>query len=361
MGKRLKMPFAPGEMSKLLLAWYNEHGRDLPWRRTRDPYRIWLSEIMLQQTTVVAVIPYYNRFLARFPDVTTLAAADPEAVLELWSGLGYYSRARNLHRAAQQIAAEMGGCFPDTVEALQKLPGIGRSTAGAIVSIAYGRPAPILDGNVRRVLSRLMALDDPPREKEAEKSLWSWAEALTPESRPHDYAQAIMDLGATLCLPRQPLCPECPLALMCQAHQTGRENELPRKGSKKKVAMRRQVILMLRRGPNLLVRRRPPAGLLGGMWEFPCREIVVEGGREDELRALLVELELRADPEWLGTIQHVYSHFRLQADVYLADLPTESKIAEGEMFWHDADKLVGSPLHGAHQKALRLHKKEDAR
>ena len=361
MGKRLKMPFAPGEMSKLLLAWYDQHGRDLPWRRTRDPYRIWLSEIMLQQTSVVAVIPYYNRFLARFPDVTTLADADPEAVLELWSGLGYYSRARNLHQAAQQVAGEMGGLFPETVEALRKLPGIGRSTAGAIVSIAYDRPAPILDGNVRRVLARLMALDDPPREKEAEKRLWSWAEALTPESRPHDYAQAIMDLGATLCLPRKPLCPECPLTAMCLAHQTGRENELPRTGSKKTVAMRHQVILMLRRGPDLLVRRRPPVGLLGGMWEFPCREMMVGGEREDELGSLLAEHEIPAAPEWLGTIQHLYSHFRLQADVYLAGLPPESEIAEGTMFWHDADKLVGSPLHGAHQKALKLLKKEDAK
>ena len=361
MDKRQDIPFAPGELSTLLIAWYERHGRELPWRQTRNPYRIWLSEIMLQQTTVAAVIPYYERFLARFPDVAALAAADPESVLELWSGLGYYSRARNLHKAAQQITNDLGGRFPETVEKLQSLPGIGRSTAGAIVSIAYDRPAPILDGNIRRVLTRLMALAEPPRENEAEKKLWLWAQALTPVDRPHDYAQAIMDLGATICLPRQPRCPECPLAALCQARRDGIENDVPRQAHRKTAPVRRQVILLLQRGGELLVARRPEAGLLGGMWEFPCREIATEEKSEQVAAQRLLELGCPTVPGLLGPIRHVYSHFRLQGDVYRVSLSPETKIAEGEMFWHDAEKLTDSPLHGAHQKALQLLMKEDAR
>src|SRR5512133_1839360 len=217
-------PIAP-----LLLAWYGRVGRDLPWRHTRDPYCIWLSELMLQQTTVTAVIPYYQRFLARLPDVASLAQATVEEVVEAWVGLGYYSRARNLHAAAVRVMTQYGGCFPAELVELAALPGVGRSTAGAIRAIAFGERGVILDGNVRRVLVRLFALDGDPRSPAAEKQLWHWAEALTPAERADDYAQAIMDLGATCCMPTKPSCTECPLAAHCIAYAQGRSAALPEK------------------------------------------------------------------------------------------------------------------------------------
>jgi A/G-specific adenine glycosylase len=240
-------PFAPAEVSRALLAWYGREGRDLPWRRTRDPYRIWLSEIMLQQTGVGTVIPYYERFLAAYPTVGALAQPRVEEVVELWAGLGYYSRARNLHAAARAVVERHGGGFPADLAALQALPGVGLSTAGAILSIAFDIPAPILDGNVRRVLCRLFAMAEDPRRPAAEKKLWAWAEALTPADRPHDYAQAIMDLGATLCIPKSPDCPRCPLAALCQARAQGLERELPLSGRRKAVPTVLQVALLLER------------------------------------------------------------------------------------------------------------------
>ncbi len=350
----MKFPFDPSEVSLLLLTWYGQHGRDLPWRHTRDPYRIWLSEIMLQQTTVTAVIPYYEKFLQRFADVRTLAAADQEAVLELWSGLGYYSRARNLHKAAQFIVDECEGLFPDSVERLMQLPGVGRSTAGAIVSIAFDKAAPILDGNVRRVLVRLMALQKPPRDRESEKLLWSWAEDLTPTEKPHDYAQAIMDLGATICLPRRPDCGNCPLRGICLAKKEGLENMLPVTAKKGKLPERRQLVLIVKKNNRLLVRRRPANGLLGGMWEFPCVDQDDGEAAEQKLQALARDYFVQESFERVGSVNHVYSHFQLEVDIYRAECCDADRIAQSDSFWHDADSLVSSPLHGAHQKVLKL-------
>ena len=266
-------PFDPLEVASRLLVWYAGHGRDLPWRQTRDPYRIWLSEIMLQQTTVTAVIPYYQRFLQNFPDVHALAAAPLERVIALWAGLGYYARARSLHRAAQAVVDDYDGIFPSTLDELLKLPGVGRSTAGAIVSIAFDRPAPILDGNVRRVLVRLCAWQDNPRSPAAERFLWAQAAALTSQEHPHDYAQAIMDLGATVCTPREPACPCCPLGDLCQARRQGIERQLPAARSRKQVSVRHQVALLVERQGRFLVRPRPPEGFLGGLWEFPVTDL----------------------------------------------------------------------------------------
>jgi len=348
-------PFDPTTVASRLLAWYGREGRDLPWRRTRDPYRIWLSEIMLQQTTVAAVVPYYERFLALFPTVDALAAATLEEVIAAWAGLGYYSRARNLHAAAQKVVSCFGGTFPDDLSQLQTLPGVGRSTAGAILSIAFDKKGPILDGNVRRVLCRLFALRDDPRSAPSEKKLWVWAEALTPDDRPHDYAQAIMDLGATVCTPRAPLCGDCPLAELCHARALGLTEEIPAKRQAKGAPIRTEAALILMRGDHVLVRRRPYEGLLGGMWEFPCATVAPEETPAVAAARILRTFAEDGEPVAIGRVRHVYSHFRLDLYVFTARISHPLPlVAEGESVWMMPDALAAAPLHGAHKKALDL-------
>lgn len=346
------VPFEPGEVSRRLLAWYGLEGRDLPWRKTRDPYRIWLSEVMLQQTTVAAVIPYYQRFLERFPSVDALAAASQDDVITLWAGLGYYSRARNLHRAARQVVSERGGAFPDDLDSLTALPGVGRSTAGAILSIAYDRPAAILDGNVRRVLVRLFALREDPRSSRSEKQLWQWAEALTPETSPHDYAQAIMDLGATVCTPREPHCGNCPLQDICQARSDGLTAVLPATRKKVKVPVRRQVALILGHSGKVLLRQRPPEGFLGGLWEFPTVDLPPGCADEQLAHRFLADFCLHGALQQVGTIRHAYSHFKLELTVFRVDAERARGVAEGGAYrWCSGTELESLPLHGAHRKA----------
>lgn len=344
----------PAAVSRLLLAWYGREGRDLPWRGTRDPYCIWLSEIMLQQTGVGTVIPYYERFLTVYPSVEALAAARVEEVVELWAGLGYYSRARNLHAAAQAVVEQHGGVFPADLAALQALPGVGRSTAGAILSIAFDIPAPILDGNVRRVLCRLFALAEDPRRPAVEKRLWFWAEALTPADRPHDYAQAIMDLGATLCTPKNPDCPRCPLATLCQARAQGRERELPLSGKKAALPKMVQVALLLEKQGGFLVRRRPLAGMLGGLWEFPATTVAEDATPLAAASVLLAELGLQATLAEAGRVAHAYSHFHLDLRLYRGQVKDTGRVSEGEVRWPDKTELSTLPLHGAHKKALKF-------
>ena len=343
-------PFPSADVSSLLRAWYKKAGRNLPWRQTREPYRIWLSEIMLQQTTVAAVLPRYERFLAAFPDVAALAAAPVETVVEAWAGLGYYSRARNLHAAARQVMADHGGRFPADPAALQALPGVGRSTAGAILSLAFDIPAPILDGNVRRVLCRLCAWQNDPRGSAAERQLWKWAEALTPAQDPHDYTQAIMDLGATVCIPRAPRCAVCPLASLCLARRQGLEKELPRRGTSKTVPRSIQVALILHRRGRVLVRRRPLEGLLGGLWEFPTAA-VPEGPPMPLALRLLTELGYVGMPVAAALVRHAYSHFRLELHLFTVAVEENGQCAEGEgQRWIAAEELADWPLHGAHKK-----------
>lgn len=348
------VPFPAEAVADRLLDWYDAHGRDLPWRRTRDPYRIWLSEIMLQQTTVAAVIPYYQKFLERFPTLEALAAGSLDEVLRLWAGLGYYSRARNLHRAARQVMAEFSGRFPETPEALISLPGIGRSTAGAIRAIAFDHPAAILDGNVRRVLVRLFAWTDDPRSSRAERQLWQWAELLTPAARAHDYSQAIMDLGAMVCVPGQPLCDRCPLNGLCLAHRQGLAGKLPVRRIKKAVPRRHQAALLVRLQDRLLVSRRPPDGLLGGLWEFPVVDLAKSHPGENEIHMLQNDLGLPGNPEHIGTIHHAYSHFKLVLEVYSLRLADLSLIADSDRAWCPVEDLQHLPLHGAHEKALAI-------
>jgi len=345
------LPFPSAEVAVRLLAWYDVEGRDLPWRHTRDPYAVWISEVMLQQTGVETVIPYYRTFLERYPTVAALAAAPIEEVVELWAGLGYYRRARNLHAAARQVVDGHGGRFPDGLEALQALPGVGRSTAGAILSIAFDTPAPILDGNVRRVLCRLVALHGDPRSGAAEKQLWAWAEALTPQARPHDYAQAIMDLGATLCTPRQPACHRCPLAGLCEGLRQGVAEQLPETRPRKPLPLRRQVALALKGRRGYLVCRRGFEGMLGGLWEFPSRELGEDG--DAAALASLLGKELGAGPaERLGRVRHVYSHFRLEVELFTARCIEDRCAASQECRWLPRSGLNKLALHGAHKKAL---------
>ncbi len=300
-------PFVPD-----LLEWYDHAAADLPWRRTRDPYRVWLSEIMLQQTQVATVIPYFERFLADFPTVQALAAAPLDRVLKRWEGLGYYSRARNLHRAAQRIAANGG--FPANAAGLQELPGIGRYTANAIASIAFGEPVAVLDGNVMRVLSRLYDIADDIGATSTRTRLWTLAESLVPPSRPGDYNQAMMELGRTICKPRQPICSACPLTEHCLAFQRGTQSKRPVKTPKARTPHYDVAAgVIYDDAGQLLIAQRPADGLLGGLWEFP-------GGKQEPgetlpeclARELMEELAIRVEVgDLLVKVKHGFTHFRI--------------------------------------------------
>ena len=298
----------PTAFRKTVLAWYDRHGRkDLPWQQDINPYRVWVSEIMLQQTQVSTVIPYFERFMKRFPTVQKLARAPQDEVLHLWTGLGYYARARNLHRAAQIIVAEHGGTFPADVNALSALPGIGRSTAGAIASISMDVRAPILDGNVKRVLARFHAVEGWPGDKPVETRLWSIAEKYTPTERLRDYTQVMMDLGATLCTRSKPRCDECPLAKHCAAFQAGEVSRYPGKKPGKATPVRQTLMLLLEneRG-EILLEQRPPSGLWGGLWCLP------EINDDALLESALAERGLLAGmKQSLPDFRHTFSHFHL--------------------------------------------------
>jgi A/G-specific adenine glycosylase len=291
-----------------VIAWHRAHGRhDLPWQNTQDPYRIWVSEIMLQQTQVATVIPYYRRFMTAFPDVRSLAEATEDAVLAHWSGLGYYSRARNLHQAARQIATRHGGRFPEAFDDIVALPGIGRSTAAAISALAYGARTAILDGNVKRVLARYLAVDGYPGQAQVEKTLWSAAERLLPEVDTGAYTQGIMDLGATLCTRSSPACPRCPVAAGCAAYAQGRVDELPSARPRKALPERETRMLILLRGRDVLLEKRPPAGIWGGLWSLPEAD-----AGEDPQAAALARFGFSIDDlTHLPALVHTFTHFKL--------------------------------------------------
>jgi len=299
------------EFARKLVRWQARHGRhDLPWQRTRDPYRIWLSEVMLQQTQVATVIPYYGRILARFPDVKSLAEAELDDVLALWSGLGYYTRARNLHAAAHAVVAAQGGRFPRTREALESLPGLGRSTAAAIAVFAFGAREAILDGNVKRVLARHFAVRGIPSEKRTENRLWKIAESLLPSKHIRAYTQALMDLGAALCTRSRPACGQCPLKKTCRANADGKTDAYPQPRPRKTLPVRRTSMLLLLSEGEVLLEKRPPAGIWGGLWCFP--EIPLgEDPREYCLRRWGTEL---AGVARLPQLRHGFTHFILNID-----------------------------------------------
>jgi A/G-specific adenine glycosylase len=301
-------PSSEAAFAPALLAWHRVHGRhDLPWQRTRDPYRIWLSEIMLQQTQVTTVIPYYVRFLERLPDVAALAAAPADQVMALWAGLGYYARARNLHACAKAVVERHRGRFPGTADALAELPGVGRSTAAAIAAFAFGRRGAILDGNVKRVLCRVFAVDGFPGQSTVERALWALADRLLPAADIEAYTQGLMDLGATLCLPRRPACDRCPMHGTCRARIEARVEELPVARPKRALPEREVGVLILRRGDAVLLERRPPAGIWGGLWSLPELH---DGEPPDE--AVLRLLGQRTACAAGESIRHVFTHFRLE-------------------------------------------------
>jgi A/G-specific adenine glycosylase len=308
-----RMP-ARAEFAPRLIAWQRRHGRhDLPWQNTRDPYRIWLSEIMLQQTQVSTVIPYYAKFLARFPDVAALANAPIDDVMALWAGLGYYSRARNLHRCAQAVLERHGGAFPASPEALADLPGIGRSTAAAIASFAFGARATILDGNVKRVLARVFGVEGFPGEKRVENAMWALAESLMPAPQASNddvsaYTQGLMDLGATLCVRGKPDCARCPFAGDCVAQATGRQRELPGARPKKTVPTRLTWMLVLRDGGSVLLERRPPSGIWGGLWSLP------EAADETSLAERAYGFGAEPGLQRLTPLTHTFTHFKLDIE-----------------------------------------------
>ena len=324
--------------SDRLLAWFDRHGRKtLPWQQDISPYRVWVSEIMLQQTQVATVIPYFERFMARFPDVQSLAEADEDEVLHLWTGLGYYARARNLYKAARVVAHERQGTFPKNVDDLEALPGIGRSTAGAIVSIACGGRAPILDGNVKRVLARCFGIDGWPGETAVAKTLWARAEALTPQSRVADYTQAIMDLGATICVRSSPKCLACPFQDDCVGRQAGRIESLPGKKPKKALPVRQTAMLIVEnQRREVLLQRRPGAGLWGGLWSFPECE---PGAIESQVSAISNERSLRIEEiTRLGAFRNTFTHFHLDIEpVHVTVSTADSRIDAGKECWYALD------------------------
>lgn len=308
-----------------LIAWQKTAGRhDLPWQKTRDPYLIWLSEIMLQQTQVATVIPYFERFLARFPTLRDLAEAPLDAVIEHWAGLGYYARARNLHRCAQQLVAVDGGKWPISTMQLSALPGIGRSTAAAIAAFAFGQRAAILDGNVKRVLCRHFGIEGFPGQAAVERDLWALAERLLPDDDIEAYTQGLMDLGATVCTRSRPRCGDCPLATGCVARLTDRQGDLPATRPRPKLPERRAGFVLISDGRRLLLERRPPRGLWGGLLVPP----------EGEAAAVLARFGLDAEEQReLVPLKHAFTHFRLTLEPVLCVIKPTAMVNEPGLQW----------------------------
>lgn len=333
---------AHSDFSARLIAWQKIHGRhDLPWQNTRDPYAIWVSEIMLQQTQVTAVIAYYARFMQRFPSIQALAQATQEEVLQYWSGLGYYSRARNLHNAAQTVMDEHGGKFPENFEHIQTLSGIGRSTAAAIASFAFNQIQTILDGNVKRVLTRHFLIEGWPGTPKIEKQLWQLAESLLPSQDMVAYTQGLMDLGATICSRSKPKCELCPLNKTCGAFAQDRTKELPTSKPKKAIPQKQTTMLLMLFGNEVLLEKRPPSGIWGGLWSLP--EISMQDiPSEIALRryGLLTEAE-----EPLPAIQHIFTHFKLEITPQPLTLSSKPlQVNTPNMIWMPIEDAIGAAL-----------------
>ncbi len=343
----------PG-FSRALVFWQKRHGRhQLPWQQTRDAYRIWLSEIMLQQTQVATVIPYYARFLERFPDVRALAAAPVGEVMALWAGLGYYTRARNLHRCAQAVVERHGGQFPADVDQLAELPGIGPSTAAAIAAFAYGVRAAILDGNVKRVFCRVFGIDGYPGQAQVDRQLWERARQLLPVAGIEAYTQGLMDLGATVCTRTRPSCDACPMQTRCVAFATDRIAELPAKKPKKAVPEKSTVMLVVMHKQEVLLEQRPPHGIWGGLWSLPELARLGEDSLAPELGEIALALAAFGEVQALQalpTFTHAFTHYRLAVlplKVMLGKrhpLAGQSGGGRGDYAWHRLEATAGAAL-----------------
>ncbi|MEO8673547.1 MAG: A/G-specific adenine glycosylase [Tahibacter sp.] len=338
------------QIAPALLAWFAEHGRhDLPWQHPRSAYRVWLSEIMLQQTQVATAKPYFERFVAALPSLDDLAAAEQDQVLALWSGLGYYSRARNLHRAAQICIAQHDGELPRDFEALSALPGIGRSTAGAILAQAHGLPIAILDGNVKRVLSRYFGVDGWPGSTATSRTLWNHAEAQTPDTQVADYTQAIMDLGATVCVRSRPHCARCPLQSECVASRDGLTTQLPARKPGKAIPTRSTCMLIVRdEHGRVLLQRRPPSGVWASLWSLP------EAIDRDLTSRILVGLGgAGATLQAMPAFTHTFSHFHLQVQPLLAAVRQQDAVADSpDQRWCDERAIAALGLPAPVRKLL---------
>ncbi len=329
----------PFQLSTALLTWFDQHGRQhLPWQSPITPYRVWLSEIMLQQTQVDTVIPYFNRFISTFETIHDLAQADIEQVLHLWTGLGYYARARNLHKCAVTVVDEYNGEIPNEPEQLIALPGIGKSTAHAITSIAFGKPTAILDGNVKRVLARFHATPGWPGTPKVEKVLWKHAEAHMPNKRCGDYTQAIMDLGATLCTRSKPQCELCPLAQKCQAYSTQSADQYPGKKPKKLTPIKETTLLIAQnKDSQILLEKRPPKGIWGGLWSFR------EFGDEEAAHSHCLTLGKTLHSERWSAFQHVFSHYKLTIRPVVVQLAPNLQIREGSNQHNETEQRWVTP------------------
>jgi len=338
------------EFARRLLAWYEKHARVLPWRTLAgqrsgplDSYAVWVSEIMLQQTRVEAVIPYFARWMERFPTLAALAAAPEQDVLSAWEGLGYYSRARHLHKAAQIVVAEHGGQIPANLTELRKLPGIGRYTAAAIASIAFGQDVATLDGNLKRVLARVFDVALPADSAQGENALWKLAETHLPPGRASDYNQALMDLGATICLPKNPRCLLCPAQELCLARQQGIQEQRPVTKPKAEIPRKRKAAAVILLDGKTLLNRRPAGGLLGGLWEFPAAEVETDSA-EALVTAIEAAYSLKVTPlTRLPQIHHAYTHFRLTQTPWLCQL-AEPLAVSSALQWIPLPELDSYPM-----------------
>jgi len=335
------MPVSPKHFARQMLNFYQLHGRkDLPWQQNPSAYRVWVSEVMLQQTQVRTVIPYYQNFMLRFPDVRTLAEANIDEVLVHWQGLGYYSRARNLHRCAQTLIEEYTGEFPDNMAQMQSLPGIGRSTAGAILSLAMAKSTPILDGNVKRVLSRVFLVDGWYGQAAVAKKLWQLSEDYTPKEQSGEFNQAMMDLGASLCRRSQPLCQQCPLAKSCQAHLQRKTDEYPQRKPKKTLPIRETSFILQQDQDKVQLLKRPPSGIWGGLWSLP-----EQAGEEAEV-------------ELITRFRHTFTHFHLHISIVTGAVNTTAanQIKDNHtLAWHNIRDLPRLALPTPFRKFLFQH------
>ncbi len=344
--------------ARKIIVWQKRNGRhDLPWQNTRDPYRIWLSEVMLQQTQVSAVIPYYERFLSRFPDVATLASASLDDVMPYWAGLGYYARGRNLHRGAQQILSLHGGDFPKDFADIHALSGIGRSTAAAISAFAFGQRCAILDGNVKRVFARHFCIDGDVKTKPVEDLLWRTAESQLPRTGIEAYTQGLMDLGATVCNRNKPACLLCPVAKSCRALGEGRIDELPGKSPKREVPHRQTRMLVIISNGEVLLERRPPTGIWGGLWSFP--ELAL---KEDIPAALQLRLGLTVgDAREMPTVDHGFTHFSLTifpVEITLEKQP--SRAMEPGSIWLNLEDAIEAAIPAPVKRIIEIAKSAQA-